>query len=202
MAGLANGTGSSGDTTDSVSMVETYAIVVSKTSAAAAVNAIKAAEPVPELKRKTTTVKVVAVIQWLKSISKHQIINVTPLGEVVLKMSRLLDWPAEEIADKAWELAREAKREFANQDADLLETAKEGIPGDIWGVIEDQDSKTGTAPIAWLINNVVHRPHAVMAARIAAVGSVEVAKWDTWLTKGVTQLLSSLAEVRYSSFYT
>ena len=40
-----------------------------------------------------------------------------------------------------------------------------------------------------------------MAARIAAVGNAEVIKWDTGLTKGVTQLLSSLAEVRYSPFY-
>ena len=40
-----------------------------------------------------------------------------------------------------------------------------------------------------------------MAARIAAVGNVEVSKWDTGLSKGVTQLLSSLTEVRYSPFY-
>ena len=54
--------------------------------------------------------------------------------------------------------------------------------------------------------HVVHRPHAVMAAaaRIAAVGNAGVIKWesDTGLAKGVTQLLSSLAEVRYSPFYT
>jgi len=101
--------GARGDTTDSVSMVETYAIAASKTGAVAAVNAIKAAEPVPELKGKNTTIKVVAVIEWLKSVSKHQIIKGTPLGEVVFKMSKLFDWPAEEIADKAWELAREDK---------------------------------------------------------------------------------------------
>ena len=37
-------------TPDSVSMVETYAIEASKTGAVAAMNAIKAAEPVPEVK--------------------------------------------------------------------------------------------------------------------------------------------------------
>ena len=95
--GLANGSHGSGDTTDSVSMVEGYAIAAPKTSAVAAVNAIQAAERVPELKGKTTTIKVVAIIQWLKSISKHQIIKGTALGEVVLKMSKLFDWPAEEI---------------------------------------------------------------------------------------------------------
>ena len=38
----------------------------------------------------------------------------------MLKMSKLVDWPAEEIVDKAWELAREDKDRFTNQDADLL----------------------------------------------------------------------------------
>ena len=66
---LTNGSGSSGGTTDSVSMEETHAIAASKKGAVAAVNVIKAAEPVPELKGKTTTIKVVASIEWLKSIS-------------------------------------------------------------------------------------------------------------------------------------
>ena len=199
---LTDGSGDTTSTADSMSMVETYAIAASKTGAVAAVNAIKAAEPVPELKGKTTTIKVVAIIEWLKSISKHQIVKGTALGEVVLKMSKLFDWPAEEIVDKAWELAREDKTQFATQDADLLEKVKEGISGDLWSAIEEQDPKTGTAAIALLIKAVVHRPHAVMAARIAAVGNVEVVKWDTGLTKGVTQLLSLLTEVRYSPFYT
>ena len=71
-SGLTNGTGSLGATTDSVSMVETYAIAASKTGAVAAVNAVGAAEPVPELKGKTTTIKVVSIS---KSISKHQIVK-------------------------------------------------------------------------------------------------------------------------------
>ena len=209
-SGLTNGSRSSGNTTDSVSMVETYAIAAyaSKTGlgavAAVNINAIQAAEPVPKLKGKTTTIKVVAIIEWLKSISKHQIAKGTALGEVVLKMSKpeFFDWPAEEIVDKAWELAHKDKDQFANQDADLLEKAKEGISGDLWGAIEDRDPKTGTAAIALLIKAVVHRPHAVMAARIAAVSNAEVAKWDTGLTKGVTQLLSLLTKVKYSPFYT
>ena len=134
------GCGSLGNTTDSVSVVETHAIAASKTGALAAVNAIKATVPVPELKGNATTIKVVAVIEWPKSISKHQVIKGTPLGEVVLKTSRLFDWPAEEIADNAWELAREDKHEFANQDADLLDKVKKGILGDLWGAIEDQGS--------------------------------------------------------------
>ena len=81
---MTNGSRSSGGTTDSVSMAETYAIAASKTGAVAAVNAIKAAGPVPELKGKTTATKVVAIIEWLKSISKHQIVKGTALGEVVL----------------------------------------------------------------------------------------------------------------------
>ena len=167
-------------------------------------NAIKADEPVPELKGKTTTIKVVTIIEWLKSISKHQMVKGTALGEVVLKMSKLFDWPAEEIVDKAWELVREDKAGFATQDTDLLEKAKEGISGDLWGAIEDhgQDPKTGTAAIALLIKAVVHRPHAVMAAIIAAVGNVEVVKRDTEMAKGVARLLSAVTEVRYSPFYT
>ena len=71
------GSGSSWTATDSVSMVETYAIAASKTGAVVAVNAIEAAEPVPELKGETTAIKacVVAIIKWLKSISKHQIVK-------------------------------------------------------------------------------------------------------------------------------
>ena len=89
----------------------------------------------------------VTIIEWPKAISTHQIIKGAALGKVVLKMSKLFDWPrpAEEIADKAWELAREDRSRFANQDANLLEKAKEGISGDLWGAIEDQDPKTGTA---------------------------------------------------------
>ena len=48
-------------------MVEMYAIAASKTGAVAVVNTIKADEPVPELKGKTTTIKVVAirvVLRW------------------------------------------------------------------------------------------------------------------------------------------
>ena len=127
---------------------------------------------VPELKGKTTAIKVVAITEWLKSISKHQISKGTALGEVVLtmaqSMSKLFDWPVEEIADKAWELAREDKGRFVTQDAGLLEKAKEGISGD--RAIEDQDQKAGTltAAAALLIKALVHRPHSVMAARIAA----------------------------------
>ena len=170
--GLANGSRGSGDTTDSISMAEACAIASStrETGAVAAVhvNAIKAAaEPVPELKGETTTIKVVAIINWIKSISTHQVIKGTALGEVVLKMTELFDWPAEEIADKAWELACEDKREFVTQDANLLDKVEEGISGDLWGAIEDQDPKTGTAAIALLIKAVIlvtiHRPHAVMA---------------------------------------
>ena len=47
---VTTGSGSSGGTTDLVSMVEAYAIAASSTGAAAAVSAIKAAEPVPEHK--------------------------------------------------------------------------------------------------------------------------------------------------------
>ena len=51
------------------------------------------------------------------------------LGEVLLKMSKLFDWRAEEIVNKAWELAREDKERYANQGADLLDKVKEGISG-------------------------------------------------------------------------
>ena len=166
----------------------------------AAVNAIKAAEPVHELKGNATTIKVVAIIEWLKSLSKHQMVTGAALGEVVLKMSKFFDWPAEEIVDKSWELVREDKAGFATQDADLLAKVKEGISGDLWGAIEEQDPKTGAAAIALLIKAVVHRPHAVMAAGIAAVGNAGVAKWDAGLAKGATQLLSAVAEVGYSPF--
>ena len=78
-------------------MVETYAIAAPKKGAVTAVNAVKAADPVPKLKGKTTAIKVVAIIEWLNSISSTslQVIKGTALGEVVLKMSKLFDWPAE-----------------------------------------------------------------------------------------------------------
>ena len=81
-------------------MVETYATATSKTGAVVAANAIRAAEPAPELKGKTPAVEVLATIEWLKSISKHQIIKGTALAEVMLKTSKLFDWPVEEIADE------------------------------------------------------------------------------------------------------
>ena len=126
-------------------MVETCAIAASKTGAVAAVSSIKVAAPVPELKGKTmhmaTTIKVVAIIEWLKSISKHQVIKGTVLGDVVLKMSKVFDWPAEEISNKARKMAQEDKGEFSNQDADLLDKIKEGISGDVRGAIEDQEQQ-------------------------------------------------------------
>ena len=190
-----------------VSMVETYAIAASKTGAVAAVNAIKAAEPVHELKGKTTTIKVVAIIGWLKSVPKHQIAKGTALGGTVLKMSKLVDRPAEEIDNKAWDsTGSRGQRPICESRIKMQicwkKSRKTSQEISAWGAIEDQDPKTGTAAIALLIKAVVHRPHAVIAARIAAVGNVEMAKWDTWLTKGVTQLLSLLTEVRYSPFYT
>ena len=75
-----------------MSVVEAYAIAAPKAGSATDVNAIKAAEPAPELKGKTTAIKAVAIIEWLKYISKHQIAKGASLGEVVLKMSKLFDW--------------------------------------------------------------------------------------------------------------
>ena len=56
--------------------------------------------------------------------------------------------------------------------------------------------------IVLLIKAAIHHPQAVLAARNAVVGNVEMVNWDTGLTKGVPQLLSLLTEVRYSPFYT
>ena len=100
----------SGNTTTteaSVTMVESYAIAASRSSAQADVQAIKATEPVHELKGKATTVKVAALVEWIKSISKHHSVKGTTLGKVVAAMAKLFDWPADEIADTAWKQSQE-----------------------------------------------------------------------------------------------
>ena len=91
---------------------------------------------------------------------------------------------------------------FKIQDVDLLEKAKEVLSNDLWGTIEDSDPDTGTQAIAHLIKVVVHHPHGVVAAKIAAFGQIEAAKWDAGLTSGLTLLLAAIAEARYSLFYT
>ena len=48
----------------------------------------------------------------------------------------------------------------------------------------------------------MHRPHGVVAAKIAAIGQIEAVKWDVGLTSELTLLLAAIAEVRYSPFYT
>ena len=53
----------------------------------AAVQAIKATDPVLELKGKVTTVKVTALVEWIKSISKHHSVKGTTLGKVVAAMA-------------------------------------------------------------------------------------------------------------------
>ena len=106
-------------------------------------------------------------------------------------MSKLFDWPADKIADKAWELAQEDKAEFATQDEELLNKTNEGISVELWSAIEDRGPKPGTEAVVLLANIVVHQPHAVTIARIAAVSNVEVVKWDTGLTKGITHLLAA-----------
>ena len=45
--------------------------------------------------------------------------------------------------------------------------------------------------------SIVHRLHGVVAAKIAAIGHIEAAKWDVGLTSGLTLLLAAIAEVRY-----
>ena len=164
--------------------------------------AIKATEPVPELKGKVTTVKVTALVEWIKSISKHHSAKGMTLGKVVATMAKLLDWPADEIADTAWEQAQEDPTMFKIQDVDLLKKVKEGLSNGLWGTIEDSDPATGTQSIAHLIKAVVHRPHGVVAAKIAAIGQTEAVKWDVGLTSGLTLLLAAIAEVRYSPFFT
>ena len=67
----------------SVAMVESYAIAAPRSGAQAAVQEIKATEPVPELKGKVTTVKAAALVEWIKSISKHHSGKGTTLGKVV-----------------------------------------------------------------------------------------------------------------------
>ena len=157
--------GAPGNTTTTeaiVAMVESYAIAASRSGAQAAVQAIKATEPVPELKGKVTTVKVTALVEWIKSISKHHSVKGTTLGKVVAAMAKLFDWPADEIADTAWEQAQEDPMMFKIQDVDLLEKVKEGLSNDLWGTIEDNDLDTGTQAIAHLIKVAVHRPHGVV----------------------------------------
>ena len=157
-----------------------------------------------ELKGGTTTIKVVAIIEWIKSISKHPmvkgIVSIGRSGAVVLKMDKLFDLKSGEIVDKTCELAREGKLKFANSDEDLLDKVKEGISGDLWGAIEDHNPKTGTAAIALLIQAVVHRLHVVMAAITTAVSNDEAVAWNTGLTKGVIRLLAALimTGVRYT----
>ena len=56
---------------------------------------------------------------------------------------------------------------FKIQDVDLLEKVKEGLSNGLWGTIEESDPDTGTQAIAHLITVVVHRPHGVVAAKIA-----------------------------------
>ena len=126
-----------------VAMVESYAIAASRSGAQAAVQAIKATEPVPELKGKVTTVKVPELVEWIKSISKHHSVKGTALGKVVAAMANLFDWPADEIAETAWEQAQEDSMMFTIQDVDLLEKAKAGLSSGLWGAIEDSDPGTG-----------------------------------------------------------
>ena len=130
-----------------VAMVESYAIAASRSGAQAAVQAIKATEPVPELKGKVATVKVTALVEWTKSISKHHSAKGT-LRKVVEAMAKLFEWPA---ADTAWEQAQEDPMMFKIQDVDFLEKVKEGLLDDLWGTIEDSDPDTGTQAIAHLI---------------------------------------------------
>ena len=102
----------------------------------AAVNAIKAAEPVPELKGTTTIIKVVSIIECLKSISKHQIIKGTALGEVVLKMNKLFDWHGlpKRSSTKlgSWLVRTKAGLRIKIQIC-WKSLVKEGISGDLWG---------------------------------------------------------------------
>ena len=116
------------------------------------------------------------MVEWIKSVSKRHSVKGTTLGKVVAAMAKLFDWPADEIADTAWEQAQEDPMMFKIQDVDLLEKVKEGLSNDLWGTIEDSDPDTGTQAIAHLIKVVVHRPHGVVAAKIAAIGQIEAVK--------------------------
>ena len=104
----------------SVAMVESYANAASRSGAQATVQAIKATEPVPELKGKVTTVKATALVEWIKSISKHHSVRGTTfnnLGEGCEMMAERFDWPADEIADTAWEQAQEDPTLFQIQES-------------------------------------------------------------------------------------
>ena len=144
----------SGNTTAteaSAAMAESYAIAASRSGALAVVQAIKATRaPVPELKRKVT-----ALAEWAESTSKHHSAKGTTLGKVVAAMAKLFDWPADEIADTAWEQAEEDPMMFMIQDVGLLEKAKGGLSNGLCGMIEDSDPDTGMQAVAHLIKVVV-----------------------------------------------
>ena len=91
----------------SMAMVELYAIAASQFRAQAAVQAIKATKLVPELKGKVTTVRVAALVEWIKSISKRHSDKGTTLGKAMAAMAKLFNWPANEITETAWEQAQE-----------------------------------------------------------------------------------------------
>ena len=45
------------------------------------------------------------MVEWINSISKHHSVEGTTLGKAAAVMAKLTDWPADEIAYTAWDLA-------------------------------------------------------------------------------------------------
>ena len=116
------------------------------------------------------------------------------MGKVVPSMAKLSGWPADEIVDTAWEQAQEDPTILTIQDAPPGKRSK-GLSNGLWVTIEDSDPDMGTQAIAHLIKVVVHCPHGMVAAKIAAIGKVEAVKWDVGLTSGLTLLLAVITEV-------
>ena len=82
---------------------------------------------------------------------------------------------------------------FKIQDVGVLRRPRRGsqTPNGLWGTIEDSGTSTGTHAIAQLIKAVVHHPHGVVAANIAAIGQIEAVKWGCgmWDSRRVSHSL-------------
>ena len=59
------------------------------------------------------------------------------MGRSWQQWRKLYDWPADEIADTAWEQAQEGPMMFTIQDVDFMEKVKEGLSNDLWEMSED-----------------------------------------------------------------
>ena len=188
--------------TISTTQIGSYAIAASKTGAEAAVKAIKAAEPLPQLKGKLSKLTIAALQKWMKAVARHESMAGQTMATVIGKMVKMMDYEPEQVVVKTLEELNLTEADIVEEDVMLAGKLQDSLSTEMWEMIGPSECASGSAIITGLLGRVVNRSHRVTSTRIEEMTKINDIKWASGLSAGLTVFAAAMQEVMYTIYFT